>query len=143
MFLGEFHHSLDNKGRIIIPAKFRDALTDGMVITRGFDRCLMIIAKLDWPQIEDQFKSTKSFGENKRKLGRALFAQATEETIDKQGRVFIPSNLRDFAGLSKDVVVVGVSNRLEIWSEKAWAEYLAGAEEAYDGLADDMAEFGY
>ncbi|RJQ51873.1 MAG: transcriptional regulator MraZ [Actinobacteria bacterium] len=143
MFLGEFHHSLDNKGRIIIPAKFRDALTDGMVITRGFDRCLMIIAKRDWPGIEDGFKSTKSFTQNKRKLGRALFAQATEEDIDKQGRVFIPSNLRDFAGLTKDVVIVGVSNRLEIWDEKAWAQYLSEAEEHYDGLADEMAELGF
>lgn len=143
MFLGEFHHSLDNKGRIIIPAKFRDALGDGMVVTRGFDRCLMIITKSEWPSIEDNFRSTKSFGENKRRLGRALFAQATEETIDKQGRVSIPSNLRDFAGLTKGVVIVGVSNRLEIWDEEAWAAYLSEAEEAYDGLADDMAELGY
>lgn len=143
MFLGEFHHSLDNKGRIIIPVKFRDALADGMIITRGFDRCLMIIAKRDWPGIEDQFRSTKSFGENKRKLGRALFAQATEEDIDKQGRAFIPSNLREFADLKKEVVVVGVSNRLEIWDEQSWSKYLSEAEEAYDGLADDMAELGY
>ncbi len=143
MFLGEFRHSLDDKGRVIIPVKFRDSLRDGMVITRGFDRCLMIIAKRDWPSIEDGFKSTKSFTDNKRKLARALFAQATEEEIDRQGRVVIPSNLRDFAGLAKDLVVVGVSNRLEVWDEKAWDAYLNEAEKHYDGLADEMAELGF
>ncbi|MDI6892134.1 MAG: division/cell wall cluster transcriptional repressor MraZ [Actinomycetota bacterium] len=142
MFLGEFQHTLDGKGRLILPSKFRDALADGLVITKGMEGCLFIFPKSEWPQLEDKVRSLPLTKKDARKFSRFFFAGATEEALSKQGRVLIPENLRKYAGLGKDIVVIGVSNRLEIWDKERWAAYSREAGESYENVAEELTELG-
>ncbi|MDI6799324.1 MAG: division/cell wall cluster transcriptional repressor MraZ [Actinomycetota bacterium] len=138
MFLGEFEHSLDEKGRLILPSKFRDALSDGVVITVGMEKSLFVIPKTEWPQWEDKIRSLPLAKKDARKFSRFFFAGASEEEITKQGRISIPANLRNYAGLSKVVVIIGVSDRLEIWDKDNWLAYQGEAEESYSDIAEDL-----
>lgn len=142
MFLGEFQHTLDGKGRLILPSKFRDALADGLVITKGMEGCLFIFPKSEWPQLEDKVRSLPLTKKDARKFSRFFFAGATEEALSKQGRVLIPENLRKYAGLEKDIVVIGVSNRLEIWDKERWAAYSKEAGESYENVAEELTDLG-
>lgn len=142
MFLGEFQHTLDGKGRLILPSKFRDALADGLVITKGMEGCLFIFPKSEWPQLEDKVRSLPLTKKDARKFSRFFFAGATEEALSKQGRVLIPENLRKYAGLGKDIVVIGVSNRLEIWDKERWAAYSKEAGESYENVAEELTDLG-
>ncbi|HAW60224.1 MAG TPA: cell division/cell wall cluster transcriptional repressor MraZ [Actinobacteria bacterium] len=142
MFVGEFQHTLDGKGRLILPSKFRDALADGLVITKGMEGCLFIFPKSEWPQLEDKVRSLPLTKKDARKFSRFFFAGATEEVLSKQGRVLIPENLRKYAGLEKDIVVIGVSNRLEIWDKERWAAYSKEAGESYENVAEELTDLG-
>jgi MraZ protein len=142
LFLGEFQHSLDSKGRIILPAKFRDALADGLVITKGMEKCLFIFSRSEWPHLEDKVQSLPLTKRDARKFSRFFFAGAMKEVLDKQGRVLIPENLRKYAELNRDVVIIGVSNRLEVWSKENWEVYLEEAESSYVEVAEEMTDLG-
>ena len=134
MFMGEYSHSVDPKGRLIMPAKFREALGSEFVMTKGLDECLFVYPKNEWESIEDKFREVPLTTKDARKFSRFFFAGAASCEIDKQGRVLLPSVLRDFAGIDKDVVLVGVLNRIEIWDKAHWE-----ASNSYDNM-DEIAE---
>ncbi len=142
MFLGEFRHSLDKKGRVILPAKFREALRDGVIITRGLDNCLWIFPRAEWYQIEDRVRKLSVTKNNARRFTRFLLGGATEEELDRQGRVSLPNHLIEYAELTKDIVIIGVSNRLEVWSRENWEKYAKEAEESFVDVAEELTEFG-
>lgn len=140
MFLGEFQHTVDGKHRITLPAKFRDQFADGLIMTKGFENCLFVFSKTEWPRIEDKIRSLALLKKDARMLSRFFFGGAAEDSPDKNGRVVIPEHLRTFAELDRDVVVVGVSNRLEIWSKDNWGKYVAEAGQSYEDTAEDLAD---
>lgn len=140
MFKGEYNHTIDTKGRLIVPAKFRDILGDTFVVTKGLDGCLFVYPNEEWTNIENKFREIPLTTKDARKFSRFFFAGAADCEVDKQGRILIPSVLREFAGLQKEVVLVGVLNRIEIWSKERWLgenEY-----EDMDEVAEHMAELG-
>lgn len=118
MLIGEFQHSLDAKGRVIFPAKLREGLGSRFIITKGLDECLFVYSKEEWKSLEDRIRTLPI--SKSRTLQRFLFAGAADVEPDKQGRVLIPANLREYAELSRDVVVVGASTRAEIWDKAKW-----------------------
>lgn len=140
MFMGEYNHSVDTKGRLIIPAKFREALGEEFVVTKGLDGCLFIYSQEEWKNIEETFRNTPLTTKDARKFSRFFFAGAASCELDKQGRILIPSNLREFAGLEKDVVLAGVFNKIEIWSKDRWMD--EGNYDDMDEVAERMAELG-
>lgn len=142
MFLGEFQHAVDDKNRLILPAKFREAFADGLIFTKGFENCLFVFSRAEWPRIEEKIRSLQLLKKDSRKLSRFFFGGASEEVLDKSGRVVIPANLKAFAELEKDVVIVGVSNRLEIWSKANWERYVAEAGRSYEDTAEELADIG-
>lgn len=139
MFKGEYNHSVDAKGRIIVPAKFREILGDVFVVTKGLDGCLFVYPNSEWENIENKFREIPLTTKDARKFSRFFFAGAADCEVDKQGRVLIPSVLREFAGLQKEVVLVGVLNRIEIWSKERW---LDNEYEDMDEVAEHMASLG-
>lgn len=142
MFIGEYQHTLDSKGRIIIPSKFREELGDEFVITKGLDNCLFVYPKDEWKVVEDKLKSLPLTNKDARAFIRFFFSGASESMLDKQGRVVIPSNLREHSKIDKDAVVIGVSTRLEIWSKEEWEGYIDEDHLSYDSIAEKMAELG-
>ena len=142
MFIGEYQHTLDSKGRIIIPSKFREELGDEFVITKGLDNCLFVYPKDEWKIVEDKLKSLPLTNKDARAFIRFFFSGASESMLDKQGRVVIPSNLREHSKIDKDAVVIGVSTRLEIWSKEEWEGYIDEDNLSYDSIAEKMAELG-
>ncbi len=142
MFYGEYEHTIDRKGRLIIPAKFREIVRENLIekffITRGLDGCLFVFIEEEWRQQERSFRSipfTKSEG---RKFNRLYFSGAREVACDKQGRILIPKYLKDFADIKNDVVIVGVSNRFEIWSRARWVEFYKSSKESYEDIAEGL-----
>lgn len=142
MFIGEYNHSLDNKGRLIMPSKFRDSLGYEFVMTKGLDNCLFVYPKEEWKILEEKLKSLPLTNKDARAFIRFFFSGATECNLDKQGRVLIPPNLRAHSKLQKDAVVIGVSTRLEIWSSDEWTEYNEDDNLSYESIAEKMAELG-
>lgn len=142
MFIGEYRHSLDVKGRIIVPAKFRDGLGDKFVLTKGLDGCLFAYSKEEWANFEEKIKSLPLTNKDARAFVRFFFAGAVECEIDKQGRTLIPPMLREHAGLNKDLVIIGVSSRVEIWSQDKWYSYSEAEDLEADELAEKMAMLG-
>ena len=142
MFYGEFKHTLDRKQRIIIPAKFRDALKEHYVerffITRGLDKCLFMFAEDEWKVQEQKFKSMSFTKAESRKFNRLYFSGASEMVPDKQGRILVPGYLRDYADIRKEVYIIGVSNRIEIWSEKLWEEYYSKSKDTFEEVAEKL-----
>ncbi len=136
---GQYSHTLDVKGRVIMPAKFRDRLGDKIWITVGLDGCLFVYPNDEWENIENRFREIPTMTKDARKFERTFFGSARDCDIDKQGRVLIPPTLREYAGLEKEVMLVGVLNRIEIWSEGQWQE---SACSDLDELAEHMAELG-
>ncbi|MFC5703605.1 division/cell wall cluster transcriptional repressor MraZ [Cohnella faecalis] len=143
MFLGEYQHSIDDKGRIIIPAKFRDALGSDFIVTRGLDSCLFVYPREEWTQLEQRMKALPSMAANARAFSRLLFSGASECEWDKQGRVNVPGHLRDYAKLDKDCVVIGVSTRVEIWDKKAWEEYSRASQDSFNEIAEKLVDFDF
>ncbi len=139
MFAGKFNHSIDNKGRIIVPSKFREALGDTFVVTRGVDDCLNMYSNEEWEKFLNSLTALPSNKEG-RQLIRHFMAGAAECEIDKQGRVLIPADLRAKAGLEKDVIFVGVLNKIEIWSKEHWEEN--DNCDAVEDMAEHLAEYG-
>lgn len=120
MFMGEYNHTIDPKGRVIIPAKFRDALGEQFVVTQGLDGCLFVYDDIEWKAFEEKLKTLPITNKEARAFVRFFLAGAADVEVDKQGRILLPAVLRDHAGLNKDVVFVGVGSRVEIWSKKNW-----------------------
>lgn len=124
MFMSEYHHSLDTKGRLIIPQKFREQLGDTFILSRGLDHCLYIYTNEDWERFIDKLSTLPELSSaNGRKLNRFFIAGAIQCEVDKQGRILIPTNLREFASLEKEVVLAGVGKRIEVWNRLAWEYY--------------------
>ena len=120
MFMGQYNHTIDTKGRLIVPSKFRELLGDEFVVSKGMDGCLFVYANEDWTAFEQKLTSLPLINKEARKFARFFLAGASQVEADKQGRILIASNLREFAGLDKDVVLVGVGSRIEIWSLEKW-----------------------
>tara|TARA_Y100000588_G_scaffold360791_1_gene421020 strand:- start:95 stop:526 length:432 start_codon:yes stop_codon:yes gene_type:complete len=142
MFIGEYNHSVDTKGRMNVPAKFREDLGERFYITKGLDNCLFMFPESEWRVFEEKLKSLPLTNRNARAFVRLFFAGATECTLDKQGRVNIPQPLRDHGQIEKDVIVIGVGTRVELWSETNWTAYNDPDNISYDDIAEQMAELG-
>ncbi len=140
MFMGEYNHTIDAKGRLIIPAKFREALGDSFVVTRGLDECLFVFPNEGWKVFEEKLSSLPVANKNARKFARFFLSGAGEVELDKQGRILIPSTLREYSGLEKEVVLIGVANRVEIWSKSKWEE--VAVMDDMDEIAENMDELG-
>lgn len=138
MFLGTHQPRLDDKGRLFLPAKFRDELAEGLVITKGQERCLYIWPLDEWGRITEGLRTAPVTGKSIRDFGRVLFASASSEVPDKQGRITVPPALREYAGLSRDCVVIGANTRVEVWDAAAWDAYLNQTEPAYAEMADEV-----
>ncbi|MDO4962675.1 MAG: division/cell wall cluster transcriptional repressor MraZ [bacterium] len=137
MFMGEYHHSIDSKGRIIIPAKLRDDLGENFIVTRGLDGCLFVYPKNSWDRIIDKYKQLPDT-KDKRQFMRIFLSGATICEYDLNGRINIPNPLIEFANLKKDCIIIGVDEKLEIWSKERWEEFIANNEENISSLADSL-----
>lgn len=142
MFIGEYNHSVDTKGRMNVPAKFREDLGERFYMTKGLDNCLFMFPEAEWRVFEEKLKTLPLTNRNARAFVRLFFAGATECTLDKQGRVNIPQTLRDHGQIAKEVIVIGVGTRVELWSESNWTEYNDPDNISYDDIAEQMAELG-
>ena len=140
MFKGEYNHSIDPKGRLIIPSKFRELLGEEFVITKGLDGCLSIYPQEEWESFEEKLRALPLTNKNARTLTRFFVAGACTCELDKQGRILVPQTLREFAGLDKDVVLAGNLNRIEVWSKEAWAKNCDFDD--MDSIAEGMQEMG-
>ena len=140
MFMGEYNHTIDAKGRLIIPSKFREILGDAFVVTKGLDGCLFVYDNEEWKRFEEKLRSLPITNKEARQFVRFFLAGATEAEVDKQGRILIPNVLREFAGLMKDVVLVGVGSRIEIWGRERFED--TASFEDMDEIAEHMAELG-
>lgn len=138
MFLGTYEPKMDDKGRVILPAKFRDELAEGLVITPGQDRCLYVVSAQEFERMVRELSQTPTTTKNARDYVRVLMSGASDEVPDKQGRVTVPPRLRAYAGLGRDLVVVGVGSRAEIWDAQNWSRYLAAQEEAFSQTAEEV-----
>ena len=142
MLLGEYNNKLDDKGRVSVPAKFRDDLGHSFIVTKGLDNCLFAYSKEEWATFEAKLNSLPLTNPNARNFIRFFFAGATECETDKQGRINIPQNLREYAGLSKEVFIVGVSTRVEIWDKDKWLEYTDKENMDVNEIAIQMSNLG-
>ena len=140
MFMGEYSHSIDAKGRLIIPSKFREDLGESFVLTKGLDGCLSIYPMDEWKIFEQKLGALPLTNKNARKFARFFVAGATQCELDKQGRILVPSTIREFAGLEKDVVLTGNLNRIEVWSKEMWNEN--NNYDDMDAIAEGMQDMG-
>ncbi|MDX6397676.1 MAG: transcriptional regulator MraZ [Gaiellaceae bacterium] len=141
MFFGEYEHTIDDKNRLTLPARFRDALAGGVVLTRGLDECLDVFARSDWDALVDaRLAPLDPFSKEARELKRFFFAAASDAELDKQGRVLVPPALARHAKLGREVVVAGVHDRLEIWDRGAWSNHVTKVEGSADDVAERLAE---
>ncbi|ABS73862.1 MULTISPECIES: division/cell wall cluster transcriptional repressor MraZ [Bacillus] len=141
MFMGEYRHTVDAKGRMIVPAKFREGLGEQFVLTRGLDQCLFGYPMNEWKLIEEKLKALPLTKKDARAFTRFFFSGATECELDKQGRVNIASSLLNYAKLEKECVVIGVSNRIELWSKVIWEQYTEEQEDSFAEIAENMIGF--
>lgn len=147
MFCGQFEHAVDSKGRLIIPARIREALSDGFqercVVTRGIEPCIALYPKDEWDSLVRKLRASLPRMSGKgRWFLRKVFGMATECELDKQGRILIPQHLREFAGIEKEVVVIGVLDHVEIWSKDRWREADAQEEAGFGDTAEALTDFG-
>ena len=140
MFMGEYNHTIDAKGRLIVPSKFREALGDTFVVTKGLDGCLFVYDNEEWQAFEEKLRSLPITNKEARQFARFFLAGAAEVEVDKQGRILVPNILREFAQISKDVVLIGVASRIEIWSKERF-EGMASFEDM-DEIAEHMEQLG-
>lgn len=141
MFMGEYHHTIDLKGRMIVPSKFRDGLGETFVLTRGLDQCLFGYPMSEWKVIEEKLKALPLTKKDARAFTRFFFSGAIECELDKQGRINIASPLLQYAKLEKECVVIGVSNRIELWSKSIWENYVSEQEDSFEEIAENMIDF--
>lgn len=141
--MGEYQHSVDTKGRLIIPSKFREELGATFVITRGLDNCLFGYPMDEWRKLEEKLKELPMTKKDARAFARFFFSGATEVEIDKQGRINIPSTLATYAKLEKECVVLGVSSKIEIWAKDSWESYFSEAEDSFNEIAENLIGFDF
>lgn len=142
MFIGEYQHSLDIKGRIAVPVKFRQQLNGGAIVTKGLDHCLFIFTKKDWEILAQKLISLPLTQANSRAFVRLMLAGAMDVELDKQGRILIPDYLRKYADLKKEAVLAGLYNRVEIWDVESWKQYKSKTESSSDEIAEKLGELG-
>ena len=142
MFIGEYQHSIDPKKRLAIPSKFRTDLKNKIVITRGLDKCLFIYPMKVWEELATKLGNLPVGEASTRSFIRLMLAGAVDVEVDGQGRILVPDFLKDYAGLSKNVVIAGLYNRLEIWDEKKWEDYKKNAEKNTDEIAEQLGKLG-
>lgn len=142
MFIGEYSHNLDDKGRLAVPAKFRLELKKGAVVTRGLDNCLFLYTKKEWEKLAEKLAALPISQANSRAFSRLMLAGAMDVDVDAQGRIILPEYLRNFAGLKKAAIIAGLYNRLEIWDEEKWNTYKGQTEAESGSIAERMAELG-
>jgi MraZ protein len=142
MFIGEYRHSLDDKARLAIPAKFRGDLESGAIVTRGLDGCLYVYTAAEWQKLAEKLAAMPMSQSNSRAFARLMLAGAMDVAVDKQGRIVLPDYLRAYAGLKKDVVVAGLYNHLELWDAKAWSAYKAKTEKGSADIAEQLGQLG-
>ena len=142
MFIGEYQHNLDAKGRMAVPVKFRKDLAGGVILTRGLDRCLFMFTQSEWETLAEKLKNLPLAQANSRAFARLMLAGAMDVEVDAQGRVLVPDYLRKYADLKKETVVAGLYNRLEIWDAEAWKQYKAKTESASEEIAEKLGELG-
>ncbi|MDP9750694.1 MraZ protein [Thermoanaerobacter pentosaceus] len=136
--MGQYEHTIDAKGRVIIPAKFREELGEKFVLTKGLDNCLFVYSLEEWKNIEAKLKTLPLTKKDARAFTRFFLAGAVECEIDKQGRILIPANLREYAKIEKDVIFIGVSTRVEIWSKEVWEEYSNNTDVSFEEIAEHL-----
>ncbi len=142
MFIGEYKHTIDDKGRLAVPTKFRKDLAKGAVVTRGLDTSLFLFPKEEWDKLAEKLASLPLGQSNSRAFARLMLAGAMDVTLDKQGRVVLPEYLRTYAKLGKNTVVAGLYNRLEIWDEDRWQAYKTQVENDAEAVAEQLGELG-
>ncbi len=142
MILGEFKHSVDTKGRLALPAKFREKFQAGAIITRGLDKCLFVFGLNEWEELVKKLTALPLAQANSRAFVRLVLAGASDVKLDGQGRILVPDYLRQYAGLSKQAVITGLYNRMEIWDEEGWQTYKQKTESASDEIAEKLGELG-
>ena len=144
MFYGEYEHTLDRKGRLIIPSKLREVAqahyVEKFYITRGLDKCLFVFTEEEWRLQEAKYRALPFTKSATRSFTRLYFSGASEVTCDKQGRILMPKVLKDFAGIKRDVVILGVSNHIEVWAKEAWKEFYESSKETFEEVADRLIE---
>ncbi|MBQ9019201.1 MAG: division/cell wall cluster transcriptional repressor MraZ [Bacilli bacterium] len=138
MFIGEYHHTIDEKGRIIIPVKFREALGKEFIITRGIENCLFVYSKENWAKITTKLSSLPFTKKDARTFNRFFMSGATDVELDKQGRVNISQPLIDYAGLLKDCVIIGTGDRLEVWSQESWESFFDSTKDSMSDIAENL-----
>lgn len=137
--LGEYEHTLDEKGRLTLPSRLRPYFDGGIVVTKGVDRCLFAFPPEEWAAFKSNINANADLSSKGRQLSRMFFSMAFEATLDRQGRVLIPSKLARYAGLDRDVTLTGVDDRLEIWDTGEWNRYLEGADETFSDIVEEFA----
>jgi len=142
MFYGEFFHQIDRKGRLVLPSKIREAAKNNFIekffITRGLDKCLFMFGEDEWRSQEQKFKTMSFTKSEHRQFNRLFFSGAMEMIPDKQGRILIPQYLKDFAGVKRDIVVVGISNRVELWAKDVWDEFYQHSQSAFEEVSEKL-----
>lgn len=142
MFIGEYQHSVDSKGRIAIPAKFRASLKKGAVVTRGLDNCLFLYPKKDWEELATKLSSLPISQKDARAFARLMLAGAMDVEPDRQGRINLPGYLREYANIKNQAIIAGLYNRLEIWDKKNWEKYKSSAEKESNDIAEHLGNLG-
>ena len=142
MFIGEYEHTVDAKGRVIMPAKLRDDIGEKFIVTKGLDGCLFAYSQTEWNNFEAKLKALPLTNKNARDFVRFFLSGAVECEIDKQGRFLIPSNLREYATLEKEIIIIGVGTRIEIWNKEEWKKYSSDENISADEIAENMTMLG-
>ena len=143
MFMGEYQHTIDDKNRLIIPSKFREGLGDKFVMTKGLDNCLFVYPIEEWEKLEQKLKASPFTKSEARAFVRYFYSGPTECEHDKQGRVLVPQVLKDHAQIKKDVVIIGVSSRVEVWSKEVWERYSQEAQQDYEAIAENLTDLNF
>ncbi len=142
MFIGEYQHNLDDKGRVAIPAKFRNVLSKGAIVTKGLDNCLFLYTKKEWEKLAKKLAGLPVSQANSRAFARLMLSGAMDVKVDKQGRIVLPDYLRRYGKLKKKVVIAGLYNRLELWDEENWNKYKENTEKESGNIAEELGEMG-
>ncbi len=142
VLIGEYQHIIDDKNRMAIPAKFRELISRGCVVTRGLDHCLFLFTKEEWTKLAEKISALPIAQANTRAFSRLMLSGAMQLELDTQGRIVLPEYLKEYAGLKKKIVIAGVSNRLEVWDEEEWKRYKHATEQQSNQIAEGMANLG-
>lgn len=142
MFIGEYKHTIDTKKRLSLPYKFRRELSKGVIVTRGFEKCLVVYSQKEWKEVIEELRRLPTSRAESRKFNRVVLGGAVEVNLDKLGRILIPEYLKKYAGLKKNVIVCGLSNKLEIWDVQKWETYRKRAEQDIDKIAEKLPDLG-